>query len=387
MTPSTPPPPPPVSPDGMVSSTGAGREVDPARPRVFPCDGCGANLEFSIDVQSLRCPFCGHVKAIEVAAGAAVEEQDLRAALARVAAQRSDGDERIAGVQEVRCGDCGAEVRFVGTLTSDGCPYCGAAIQLDGVHEAEDRIKVDGVLPFQVPKDRARANLAAWVRSRWFAPNLFRRRGVEGRFQGVYLPFWTYDALTSNEYRGERGDHYWVTVRQGDKTTRVRKTRWSSASGSFRRFFDDVLVLAGRGLPRDLLDALDPWPLDGCMPFTPAVLAGHLARTYDLPLEEGFREAEQRIEAALRAEVRRRIGGDEQRIHDLRTGYGALSYKHLLLPVWLLAYKYHGKTYQVVVNAATGEVQGTRPYSWLKISLAVLAGLALAGGIYLLTQR
>ena len=47
--------------------------------------------------------------------------------------------------------------------------------------------------------------------------------------------------------------------------------------------------------------------------------------------------------------------------HD--TNYHALTYKHLLLPVWMLAYRYGKKTYRVVVNAGTGEVQGGRPWS------------------------
>lgn len=380
---SAPPPPPTVA----ASIEGAGRATDESRPRTFPCEGCGANLEFSIDTQSLQCPFCGHVKELEIAPDAEVAEQDLRATLQRLAERRAEGgDPVVAGVREVRCGDCGADVRFTGTLTSDECPYCGAAMQLDGAHDAVDRIRVDGVLPFRVERETAAGNLAAWVRSRWFAPNDFLRRGVRGRFHGVYYPFWTFDALTMSAYRGERGEHYWVTVRAGDKTRRVRRTRWYPTSGSFRRFFDDVLVLAGKGLDRGLVHRLDPWPLDGCIPFTQEVLAGYLARTYDTTLQDGFSDAEQRIEAALRQETRERIGGDEQRIHSLRTEYGALAYKHLLLPLWLLAYKYHGKTYQVVVNAATGEVQGTRPWSWVKITLAIVSALAVAAIVYYLVQ-
>ena len=369
-----------------ASSTAAGREVGAGVPRVFPCGGCGANLEFSIEMQSLACPYCGHVEQLEIESDARVAERDYRDALRRIAERRTPNDSRIEGVRQVRCADCGADVRFTGTLTSDECPYCGAAIQLADVHDAEDRIRVDGVLPFQLDHDVARRNLGAWIRSRWFAPNEFRRRGIDGRFNGVYLPFWTFDALTSNVYRGERGDHYWVEVRRGDKTTRVRRTSWHPASGSFRRFFDDVLVLAARGMPRELVGRLDPWPTERCIPFTPQVLAGKLARTYDLGLEDGFSEAEQRIEQALRQETRRRIGGDEQRIHSLVTHYGAMTYKHLLLPVWLLAYKYHDKTYQVAVNAATGEVQGDRPWSWIKIAFAVLAAAALGTAIWFVVQ-
>ena len=377
--------PPPLSPDS-TSSDQAGRAVDQAKARVFPCEQCGADLEFHIGLQSLECPYCAHVKQLEVEEGARVDEQDLRAALDKVADRRATGREQL-GIQEVRCDDCGANVRFTGTLTSSECAYCGSPIQLEGVHEAVDRFPVDGVLPFLVENEQAAANLERWVRSRWFLPNDFKKRGVEGKFNGVYLPFWTYDALTVNRYTGERGEHYWVTVKSGDQQRRVRRTRWYPASGSFQRFFDDVLVVASAGLPTSVMRSLEPWPLDRCMPFKPEVMAGYFARTYDVELKHGFGEAKQRIEAEIDRDVRHRIGGDEQRVHSTDTSWGALTYKHLLLPVWLLAYRYRDKTYQIAVNAATGEVQGQRPYSWIKITLAVLSVLAVAGGVFFLANR
>lgn len=354
------PPPPPVE------SAGAGREVEQGQPRVFPCESCGADFEFAIDAQSLKCPFCGFVKELEIDAEAQIEEQDLRAAIEAQAEKRSGGKNVMEGISEVGCRDCGAKVRFQGSLTSSECPYCGTPIQLDGVHDAEDRIAVDGVLPFKIKREKAKSNLKEWVGSRWFAPNEFKQRGVQGRFAGVYMPYWTYDSLTLNDYVGERGEHYYVTVKRGDQQVRERRTRWYPASGSFRRFFDDVLVVAGRGLPAKVVRSLEPWPLHECLPFNQQVLAGYMARTYELSLRAGFKEAEKRMESAIRTDVRQRIGGDDQRVHRISTTYGAMTYKHLLLPVWILAYKYGEKTYQVVVNAATGEVQGERPYSTLR---------------------
>ena len=92
----------------------------------------------------------------------------------------------------------------------------------------------------------------------------------------------------------------------------------------------------------------------------------------------------QRVESALSADVRQRIGGDVQNVSSQQTNYSAITFKHLLLPVWLLAYRYREKTYRVMVNAVTGEVSGERPYSALKITLAVLCGLAIAFGIWAL---
>ena len=374
----------PVSASGTTQTIDEPR--DQKRPRVFPCERCGADLEFQIGAQSLQCRYCGFIKPLDVDPTACVAEQDYIAALERTVGQRREMDDGEPDCQEVRCDGCGATVRFIGTLTSSECAYCGVPLLLGHAHGAEDHIPVDGVLPFLIDRPKAQANLAEWVRSRWFAPNDFRSRGVQGRFNGIYLPYWTYDSLTWTHYAGERGEHYWVTVGSGKHRRRVRRTRWYPASGAFHRFFDDVLVIAGQGLPTKRLIALEPWPLNQCVPFNAELLAGLLARTYDVPLDAGFVEARDRMAQALRAEVAERIGGDAQRIHSIDTRHDAITYKHLLLPVWMLSYRHHERAYQVVVNACTGEVQGDRPCSWIKITLAILVALATAALVYVAIQ-
>lgn len=356
----------------------AGATTDDGKGRVYPCEGCGADLEFHIGQQRLKCPFCGFEKEIAVDEGAEISEQDYHAMLERVRLAREKEPQEVAGYNEVRCRSCSGTVVFEGTLTSTECPYCGSPIQRENVHTLTRRIPVDGVLPFLVDHDRAQKGLVAWVKSRWFAPNEFFQRGIEGKFNGVYLPYWTYDTLTFNAYDGERGEDYTVTVGTGNNRRSERRTRWYPASGRFQRFFDDVLVVASQGLPRNFILALEPWPLGKCLPFTQQVLAGYLARTYDVDLDQGFQDAKQRIDEAIAADVRQRIGGDRQRIHSIKSRYDAITYKHLLLPVWMLAYRYHGKPYRIFVNAGTGEVQGERPYSWVKIAFTVVISLIAA---------
>jgi predicted RNA-binding Zn-ribbon protein involved in translation (DUF1610 family) len=357
--------------------------VDDGRGRTFPCEKCGADVEFDIGTQSLKCPFCAHVTEIRKDPARSVSEQDYAAQLKRLAQHRRDEKPLtgVEGIHEVRCDGCGANVAFQGTLTSTECAFCGMPIQREKVHDASDRVPVDGVLPFQFPQAKAKESLAQWVRTRWFAPTEFKTRGAEGKFSGLYVPYWTFDALTSNRYTGERGEAYYVPVRTGKTTTMQRRIRWYPASGSFRLPFDDVLVVAAKGLPLDLIRKLEPWPLARCKPFGPEFLAGYLAQTYDVPLDAGFLEARERMDEAIAAETRRQIGGDEQRVHSIRSDYDAITYKHLLLPVWLLSYRYKETTYRVVVNAVTGEVQGTRPWSAWKIAFFVLACLAVLGGV------
>ena len=157
------------------------------------------------------------------------------------------------------------------------------------------------------------------------------------------------------------------------------RTRWIFRSGVHQRFFDDITIPAATGWPAPRLEALEPWPIEHCRPFEQAFLAGYLASTYDVELDDGFALARQRADAALRSDVRRAIGGDQQRISSINTQYDAITFKHLLLPVWTLVYRYHGKPYQVFVNAGTGEVQGDRPWSWIKILMAIVCAAGAVG--------
>ncbi|QDU03935.1 DNA-directed RNA polymerase subunit P [Gimesia chilikensis] len=365
-----------------------GERIDGEKGHIFPCEGCGSDLIFDIHTQKLKCQHCGFEKVIGIDPDKEIEEQDFYGMLAHLQELRDQQlDVEDEEEQEVRCESCGATLRFVGTLTSSECPYCASPIQLDKVHTSEKRVPVDAVLPFQVDEDRSRLNLKAWVKSLWFAPNDFVEKGAEGQFHGVYLPYFTFDSLTSTYYSGQRGEYYYVTVGTGKNRRRERRTRWYPASGNFQRFFDDVVILASWGLPRPLIRALEPFPMHLLVPFKHAYLAGFTARTYDVELEDGFVLGKQRMDDALYSEVCSRIGGDTQRVDTVQSQYDAITYKHLLLPLWLMSYKYKGKLYQVAVNAATGEVNGERPYSWIKITLACLAAaLGIGGGAYLFNQ-
>ena len=396
MPPPGPPGPPPLPPDAASTATppapGTGTAPpplgtsEPGQSRTFPCERCGADLTFSIGAQKLRCDHCGFEKDLAPGALPTAEEHDLEAGLRKQARDRA-AEGSAAGTQEVQCQACGGTVTFTGTLTATQCAYCGEPIQRDRVHAAPDRVPVDGLLTFAVEGAQARAGLAAWVKGLWFAPSEFLKRGVDGKLEGVYLPYFTFDAMTSTQYTGQRGDHYWVEVGSGQQRRRELRTRWSPAWGDFQRFFDDVLVPAVQALPAPLLARLEPWPLPGVIPFTPGALAGKLAHTYDVDLPQAAAAGRQAMEAAIAQEVRQRIGGDEQRVESIRTGWAGLTYKHLLLPVWLLAYRYQGRSYRVAINACTGEVNGERPWSPWKIGAAVVLGLLAAAVVAYLAQQ
>ncbi len=401
-----------LQPESSMQQDGGlqpGRLTDTGEARIFPCQACGADLKFHIGLQSLNCEFCGHQQDIQHRDDAVVE-QDFHQMLQRIQQQRQErkrqaergqaaGDVGDSGAaagqraaeqshQEVRCESCGGNVEFYGTLTSTSCPYCDVPIQLERAHQSDpERIPVDAMLPFLVDRQRAGVQLGQWLESRWFAPGDFREGAQQGHFNGVYLSYFTFDSLTFTIWSGHRGDHYYVTVGSGNTQRRERRTSWRPVSGRFQRFFDDVLILANSGLQRSYLEALEPWPLSQVVPFNQQFLAGLLSRTYDIELDECFAAARAKIEAALQADVKGRIGGDEQRIADMNSQYDAITFKHLLLPVWLMAYRYKGKSYQVFINACTGQVSGERPWSLPKIVLTILIVILIIAGLFMYSNR
>ncbi|HKN54280.1 MAG TPA: hypothetical protein VJX66_17395, partial [Amycolatopsis sp.] len=179
---------------------------------------------------------------------------------------------------------------------------------------------------------------------------------------------------------GQRGEYYYVTETYTDddgnrQTREVRHTRWFPASGRVDRFFDDVLVPGSVIVPTKKLDALAPWPLDKSEPYQPQFLAGHFALRYDVEPESGFDEAKNRMAPVISEDCRRDIGGDEQRVDSVQTQHNDVTFKLMLLPVWVATYLYAGKTWQILVNGRTGQIHGERPWSKAKIALAVLISL------------
>ena len=245
---------------------------------------------------------------------------------------------------------------------------------------ADPLIAPDGVLPAKISKQHARTQVQQWLQTRWFAPNALKQLAHQEGVNGVYLPFWTYDCDTNSVYRGERGEHYYTTESYTDsdghtQTRQVQHTRWYPASGRVEQSFQNVLVPATKAVSETRLNKLSPWGLNALCAYEPAYLAGFKAQRYQLELPQGFEKAKQMMAPVIEKDVRHDIGGDEQRISEIQTEYLSVMFRHLLLPVWIGAYQFSGQTYQVMVNASTGEVQGERPYSAVKIALLVAAVL------------
>lgn len=366
-----PPPPPPF----------LEAQAAPVEEHRFPCENCGADYRYAPDKGALHCDHCGHEEPIAHSGPweGGIRELDFQQA---VRDQLPAQEMEITRVSN--CPNCGASVEVASDEQAKECPFCATPFVTD---TGEDRhIKPKAVMPFILTEDAARGAMTDWLGGLWFAPNGLAEYARKGRkMQGIYVPYWTFDADTKSSYRGQRGTVYYenrTVMRNGkSETVRVQKIRWRPVSGRVARFFDDVLVLASRSLPKKYTDALQPWDMTALEPYRPEFLAGFRAEAYTVELDDGFVEARHIMDRQIERDIKFDIGGDRQRISSVDTTVRDVTFKHVLLPVWLAAYKYRGQTYRFVVNGQTGRVQGERPWSAWKIAFAVILGLIVAAGV------
>lgn len=340
----------------------------------FQCENCGANMAFDAAVGGMLCGRCGHTQAV-VAAGV-VEEQSFQRYLNNGLTLQP----MAVDAMQATCLTCGATVNFTPPETAGRCDFCGVEIVAQP-KAADPLVAPNGVLPFAVTNEGAIGQFKGWLGSLWFAPSDLQKMASADKLSSIYIPYWTYDAGTVSDYEGSRGEHYTDIETYSEngqtKTRSVTKTRWYPASGTVSRHFDDVCVPATMSLPTQYLEKLEPWDLQELRSYEPAFLSGHKAQTYQLPLERGFERFKEMIYSQIEEDCRDDIGGDVQQVGNVNTAYSDVTFKHLLLPIYAGAYRYGGSIYQIVINARTGEVQGGRPYSWLKIGALTVAILII----------
>ena len=352
---------------------------DVAALRKHECPACGAQAEWNPTTKKLVCPFCGTESpyVIDRETGQA-EELDLVTALRELPeADRGWLDAK----RSVKCQSCHAVMVFDATRVGQNCEFCGSPA-LVAYDEIKAPIRPRSVLPFVIDVHKVREDLKRWLRSRWFAPNRLIRSALLDRVHSVYIPYWTFDASAHCPWVAEAGHYYYVKV----NNRRERRVRWEPAAGVVDHAFDDELVAGTHGIPLDLLHKIEPFPTGQLVPYDTAFLSGHVVEHYQVVLLEAAKRSRDQMADKLRDMAAHQIPGDTYRNLQISPQYSAETFKHILVPVWLLTYVFRGKNFQVVANGATGQIAGRYPLSFWKILFAVIAILIIVGIIVALNN-
>lgn len=369
-----------------MNAAGPGSEDTPVVAKAkYACAACGAEAVWTPAKQALVCAFCGTVSPAELAKdGQGIREHDLAEAI------RGLGDDRRGWAAEkvsVRCQSCQAISVLDPARAAQRCEFCGSA-QVVAYEQIKAPIRPESLLPCKIAEPQVRERIRAWYGSRWFAPNRLAQAAMTDTVRGVYLPYWTFDAQVEADWTAEAGHYYYETETfrnaKGETETRqVQRVRWVPASGHLSRFFDDEMVPASKGVDPSLLRGLEPFPTKELVPYDAGYVSGWVVEQYQIDLIAAAQAARTAMERATESACASEVPGDTHRNLQVHADFSAQTFKHILVPAWLLTYTYGAKTFPVAVNGYTGAIAGKYPLSWVKILLAVLA--AVVGAIVVLS--
>ncbi|MBK5298841.1 MAG: zinc ribbon domain-containing protein [Vicinamibacteria bacterium] len=352
----------------------------------FPCPACGAQAEWNPGKEKLVCPFCGTESPYRIdRVTGQIQELDLVKTLREL-----PDDQRgwQAEKRSVQCQSCRAVMVFDPSRVGQNCEFCGSPALVD-YNEIKAPIRPQSLLPFKVAQTQVREQIRRWYASKWLAPGTLKSRALVDTVHGIYLPYWTFDAHVVCPWRAEAGHYYYTTETYRDnqgrsQTRQVQHVRWENASGTVTHFFDDEPVPGTQGVRHDLLRKIEPFPTPDLVPYDAAMLSGFVVEHYQIVLLDAAERSIQQMHAALQALCAAQVPGDTYRNLEISPTFSDRTFKHVLLPVWLLSYNFGAKAYQVLVNGYTGKMDGTYPISWWKVlGLIVLALVALALFMYL----
>lgn len=340
------------------------------------CPNCGATVTFNPKTGKLHCEYCGYEKELpKPEEENTIVEMDFEAALHT---QSFNWGEQK---KSVECKQCGAVTIYDVLETAAVCPFCGSTSVMPAA--TEETIAPGAVCPFIVTKESVVENFSKWLKRKWFTPRKAKKNARPKAFQGIYLPYWTYDAQTTSNFTARAGYDKKVKKKDGSYET---QTDWRHVSGVYQEFIDDQTVMASKRHEDSGVKKCEPFELEKLVPYNPQVLAGFAAERYSIGLKEGWDKAQDSIHSKLDSHISSYVKSQWRcdRVSSVRfsTLYSNITYKYILVPVWISSFKFKDKVYQFVVNGQTGKVGGKAPVSAFRVILAVLLGIAAIVGLY-----
>lgn len=333
------------------------------------CPGCGSNMVFDPESGCLTCPHCGTKK--EFAKDTVAKELNLADALS--SKECYEPSEAVV----FSCDNCGAKVVMPAGETAKVCPFCGTAHVT--MSEELAGLKPNGLIPFAFGEEKAVSLSKEWAKKRFFAPKKFKKKLAAENVNGVYTPCFTFDSVTTSTYSGRIGTTHTRTVGSGKNRRTETYTVWRNISGTYYKNFNDVLISSGSKIDQKKLDKIRPFGTDTGKVYEEKYMLGFMAYRYDSDISDCWGRAKGVMDSELRRNILSQYVYDKVAYLNVSTKHEAVTYKYVMLPVYVGNYNYAKKLYNFYVNGETGKVWGKYPKSVPKILTLVLIGLGIVG--------
>jgi len=344
-------------------------------PKTYTCPRCGGHLAYDIRASGIACQHCGYQQKVEGALlGRSADEFEFTLDTLNQAEQ-GWGELR----SQLHCDNCGAELSYPKGAVATSCPYC-ASNKVNVQVAEEEKLRPRFLVPFKLSKEQLPTLVSTWLGQGWFHPPELSAGFMIRRFSAVYLPFWTFDANISADWEAEVGQQ--VSQRVYNASQKRWETRthivWNWREGQVDVPIDDLVIsgVAPQRLIQTILSKTLPFDLSGLVAYQSDYLAGLQAQAYDVTLPEAWEQAKVEMRERAKQACHDDIPSAYVRNFSVSADFADESWRYILLPIYLAAYRYKDKVYQVMVNGQTGKVAGQKPVDWSKVWLAIGACLA-----------
>ncbi len=343
----------------------------------FRCQNCGSEMVYNPETETLHCDTCDTTKEIEVE-DFEIIENNFELALEKLE-QSKVHITKESVINEVECKGCGARSIYNGKVFSDKCVYCGSAYVV--LVEEGDYIKPEYVVPFKIDKKIADRKIGTWAKSKFYMNSDFKKTLRTDGMYGVYISYWTFDTNTVTPYSAKKGEHYYVKVNKSMQ----QRTRWKNVRGTHSEFLDDVLVPAVSDKIPNITEQSGRFDTTLAVPYDEQYISGFLAMKYDIELEAAWEIGKEICKERIQLHIKEEIGGDEVASLKMAPNLNDITFKHVILPLWLNGFTYKDKVYTFIVNGQNGSVTGKYPLDVLRVVLSICALILWCIAIWLLT--
>lgn len=332
------------------------------------CPNCGATVEYDPDLLKMACAYCGYTRELpQPGEGKSVDEMDFASAKLRSSVDWGTKKKSIV------CKQCGGETVYDATETASSCPFCGSTSVMP-VDDDEDVMAPGGVVPFEISNEKAVELFNSWLKSKIFAPSAAKKSCRAENFNGIYLPYWTYDSETTSSYEVKLGYRH----KKSDGSTYYT---YRTYRGVYDEFIDDQVVYASKKTDNPYIKSISTFDFKKLRAYDPQFVAGFAAERYTIGLDDGWELAKKDIQKTLK----NHIGTQARKAHHadtvsnvtLSTMYDKVTFKYILAPIWQANFKFNDKVYNFVVNGQTGKIAGKAPISPLRVAIAIAIGIVV----------
>lgn len=329
------------------------------------CPECGSEMEYQGGIKKFSCKSCRYERPLQKNSNQVVD----RPLASNVNFRKfTKGMGSTFDLEEVKCAKCSSCLAVPQGETLEVCPFCEGT-ELASSGRNKQVLEPKNIIPFTIPQERARKILKRHIRKRnfLFLPNSLLRTTRKDRLRGIFIPVFLIDAFTRSTWAGQAGR----------KVTQNKNTKivWETSNGYWEHTFDRSLVEASKGIQMNHFQAIQPYDVFKLVPYDPLYLRDWYTEIYQKNEIDAVKSMDKRIENETKRQSDMRRRGDNFKDFKYARENMLLTFKHVLVPVWIATYQYRGKNFQLMINGQKGYVSGDKPLSMRKIRIAIAIGV------------